>query len=423
MIQQKLIMNVRESLRSIVSSKARSTLTMLGIIIGISAVIIMLGLGKGAQQLLVDQVKTLGSNIVFVLAGGDGGEKRGPPAAARGIVTKTLTYDDLRAVEKNAQRIGVQKVSAFTSSIPVTFKEENQDSVSINVRGRDRNFFLTKELVFTEGGLWSYDEENSLARVAVIGGTAKEKVFGVGSGSALGKKLRIKENNYTIVGVLKKQSAGLTSLFGQDDDLSILIPTKTMMKVVLGIDYLTGLQMESLAPSKKGTEEVMNKLEKVLRDAHNLREEEESDFSVRSQQDAIEIFTVITDVFTVFLAAIAAISLLVGGIGIMNIMIVTVTERTFEIGLRKALGAKKSDILFQFLVEAMVLTIFGGLIGVAIGILGTFGLSLLGGWTFTIDIQAILIATVVSGSFGLLFGMYPAYKASKLDPIQALRYE
>ena len=422
-MNNKIAMNIRESVTSILSNKARSVLTMMGIIIGISAVIIMIGLGKGAQQLLVDQVKSLGSNIVFVLAGGDGGQRRGPPAAARGIVTKTLTFSDVDMLEQKSSTLGIKNLSSYTSSLPTTIKLEGKDDVNINVQGRDRHYFISKNSIFEEGGLWNEKDEKSLGRVAIIGGGAKEKIYGKDAGQVAGKRLKVKNNNYEIVGVLKKKGAGIAGAFGQDDDTSIIIPTKTMMNIVLGIDYLFGIQMEIISEAKDDTEVVIKKVEDLLRKAHHLRSTEENDFSVRAQADAIAIFTTITDAFTIFLALIASISLLVGGIGIMNIMLVTVTERTFEIGLRKALGAKRTDILVQFLIEGIVLTALGGIVGVSFGILVTFGLSLIGGWAFTIDPWAILLATGVSITFGLIFGMYPANRASKLDPIEALRYE
>ncbi len=416
---QKLFSDILQALRSVRAHGVRSVLTVTGIIIGVAAVVLLNSVGKGAQQLLLDEVESLGSNIVFIIAGGDGGERRGPPAAVRGIVTKTLKQRNVDEIIKRADEFGIGEVSSFTGPEPFTFTDKDDEEVIINVRGRGENYFGMRSLEFVAGGPWSERDEEGNKKVAVIGGGVKDKLFG--EEEALGERISIKGENYRIVGVLENKEAGITSVIGQDDNENIMIPVEVMQRQVQGVDYLFGIMFEVLDPDL--TEFAIARVEELLRDLHNLRDDEENDFSIRAQQDAIGILTVVTDVFTVFLAAIASISLLVGGIGIMNIMLVTVTERTFEIGLRKALGARNKDILSQFLVEAVILTAIGGVVGVAIGVGGAYMISVLGGLPFIIDIPNIALAIAVASSFGLVFGIYPARRASLLAPVEALRYE
>ena len=417
-----LLLIISQAFGSLAGNKLRSLLTMLGIIIGISSVIVMLATGKGAQQLLVKQVEDLGSNVVYMYAGGDGGARRGPPAAVRGVVTKTMKLSDLEELRRVAKRLGIRNVSGYTASTSIVLKRPGEKKeIRVGVQGRDAVYFGIRKLKFSEGGLWSADQEAGLAKVAVIGGTAKEDIFGVDSGSALGKTLQIKGQTFRIVGVLEKSNAGISSLFGQGEDKTILVPVEVAQKFLLGVDYLTGIMFEVVDGDHQ--EDAITRVSNVLRVNHKLKDGQENDFSTRTQNDIIDVFTTITGVFTVFLSAIAAISLFVGGIGIMNIMLVSVTERTKEIGLKKALGAQRSNILLQFIMEALVLTLVGGAIGIVIGLLGAFGISLVGGWDFVIDFGAVALAVGVSTAFGLVFGFYPAWKASKLDPIDALRYE
>jgi len=269
--------------------------------------------------------------------------------------------------------------------------------------------------------MWSADQESSLAKVAVLGANAKKDIFGDNAGNVVGKPLRIKGQTFRIVGVLEEDSAGITSLFGQGEADVILVPVEVVQRYVLGIDFLSGLMFEVVDGDRQ--EEVIVRVSDVLRANHKIKDGAENDFSIRTQDDIISVFTTITSVFSVFLASIAAISLFVGGIGIMNIMLVSVTERTKEIGLKKALGAQRSSILMQFIIEALVLTLVGGFIGIIVGLLGSFGFALAGGWDFIIDLGAVSLAVGVSAAFGLVFGFYPAWKAAKLDPIDALRYE
>lgn len=415
-------LTLRQAFGSLAGNKLRSLLTMLGIIIGISSVIVMLAAGSGAQHLLVSQVEDLGSNLVYIYAGGDGGARRGPPAAVRGVVTKTLKLRDVDELKRLEKSLGIRNVSGLTSAVSITIKRPGETSEKqVGVQGRDRAFFVTGNLDFAEGGLWTEEQEAGLAKVAVIGDEAKKKIFGENAGPVVGQQLKIKGQNFRIVGVLAPESAGVTSLFGQGNSQTVLVPVEVSQKYLLGIDFLSGLQFEVIDGDRQ--EEAIDAVTEVLRVNHKLKEGEESDFSIRTQKDIIDVFTTITSVFSIFLACIAAISLFVGGIGIMNIMLVSVTERTKEIGLKKALGAQRRTILLQFIVEALVLTLVGGAIGVVIGLLGAYGISFVGGWAFTIDMGAIMLAFSVSAAFGLIFGFYPAWKASKLDPIDALRYE
>lgn len=416
------LMTLRQSFASLAANTLRSLLTMLGIIIGISSVIIMLSAGQGAQRLLVSQVEDLGSNVVYMYAGGDGGARRGPPAAVRGVVTKTMKMSDVEELRRLEKNLGIRNVSAITSTSSITVKREGEEKeIRIGVQGRDRAYAATRDLTFAEGSMWSAEQEAGLAKVAVLGHNAKKDLFGEDAGSVVGKPLRIKGQTFRIVGVLAEDDAGITSLFGQGEADVILVPVEVVQRYVLGIDFLSGLMFEVVDGDRQ--EEAIDTVAAILRDNHKLREGEENDFSTRTQDDIITVFTTITSVFSVFLASIAAISLFVGGIGIMNIMLVSVTERTKEIGLKKALGAQRASILLQFIIEALVLTLVGGAIGIVVGLLGSFGFSIVGGWDFVIDLGAVGLAVGVSAAFGLVFGFYPAWKASKLDPIDALRYE
>lgn len=417
-----ILLTMRQAFGSLSGNKLRSLLTMLGIIIGISSVIVMLSAGQGAQQLLVSQVEDLGSNVVYMYAGGDGGARRGPPAAVRGVITKTMKLRDVEELQRLEKNLGIRNVSGFTSPSSVTMKRPGEDKeIRIGVQGRDRAYFTIRDLTFAEGALWSADQEASLAKVAVIGANAKDEIFGENAGNVVGESLRIKGQTFRIVGVLELSDGGVTSLFGQGEDDTILVPPEVAQKYLLGIDYLSGLMFEAV--SAETQEASIERVADILRENHKIREGQENDFSIRSQDEIIEVFTVITSVFSIFLASIAAISLFVGGIGIMNIMLVSVTERTKEIGLKKALGAPRRSILLQFIIESLVLTLVGGAIGIVLGLLGSWGIALLGGWDFFIDGGAVLLAVSVSAAFGLVFGFYPAWKASKLDPIDALRYE
>lgn len=413
--------NIKQAYTSIKSNKLRSILTMLGIIIGVGSVIVLLAAGKGAQRLILQQVEDLGSNIIFILPGGDGGQRNGPPASSRGIIVKTLKLSDAEAIMKKGNVPSARRVSSFTGLSRSQISLGDNRELTINAQGRDRVYFEMKNFTLSEGRIWSTSEEKSLAKVAVLGFKAKKNIFGADAGNVVGQRIKVKNQNFQIIGVLGEKGSGLGAAFGQTDDENIIVPVEVAQKYLLGTDYISGMQIEAV--SEDQIEPAITQATALLRDRHNIREGKENDFSVRTQKEALSILSTITDVFTLFLAAVAAISLIVGGIGIMNIMLVVVTERTKEIGLRKAIGARRKDILLQFLIESIMVTLVGGTIGISFGLLGSFGLAKVGGWPFELDFSAIGLAFGVSAVFGIVFGLYPANKASKLNPIDALRFE
>lgn len=410
--------SIKQALYSIKSNKLRSILTMLGMIIGVASVIVLLAAGKGSQSLVLARVQGLGSNIIFIQAGGSGSQRGGVPGASFGGTTKTLTMADLTALKDKELAPSVKSASGYTSTIRNTFKINDTDQVSVNTQGRDTAYFSQRNFTLEEGSLWTEEDEKALNAVAVLGSNAKTNLFPDTTESVIGKKIKIKGQSFEIIGVL--QATG-SSLGGSSDDDGILVPLQTAQKLLLGVNYLQGIQVE--ATTADSVPFAQGEIEALLRSKHEIAADKNDDFTLRTQQETLDTLSSITEVQTLFLAAIAAISLVVGGIGIMNIMLVVVTERTKEIGLRKAIGASRQDVLLQFLIESVVVTIFGGSIGILIGLVGSYIVSNFGGWAFSIDFESIGLAFGVSAVFGVIFGLYPANKASKLDPIDALRYE
>lgn len=387
---------------------------MLGIIIGVASVIIMLTTGNGAKGLIVSEIEDLGSNLIFVIAGGEGSNQ------VDSTSVNTFKNSDVDVLARKSGSNPLINVAAFTAIYRAQVQEGKRDEVGINVQGIDSVYFSISNLNFEQGKVWDTEEDRTVKRLAVLGSKARDKIFGKGAQNLVGKKVKLGAQSFQIVGVLEEKSSALGSLFGDDNAENVFVPTRTAQKVLLGTeDYVWGVY--SQARDKFSVEKAKVFIEETLRKRHNIKEGRKNDFQIQSQDQILGIFNTITSVFTVFLAAIAAISLIVGGVGIMNIMLVVVSERTKEIGLRKALGAKRSDVLIQFLVEAIMITGVGGLIGVIFGLLVSFGFAVVAGWDFVIDPFIILLAFGVSAVFGIVFGMYPANKASKLDPIQALR--
>jgi putative ABC transport system permease protein len=404
---------IKSAYRSLRANLMRTLLTLLGIVIGISSVIIMLSAGQGAQELILDQVRGIGSELLMVTAGGSQ-QEFGPPAAVEGIVVKTLTLRDADALKNNSQHIKV--VAPISNFTQVRIRKGNEEEL-YTVQGRDREFFTSRNYDFSEGRNFTTTENDGTSNVAILGANVKADLFG--NFSPIGESVRIGEANFRIIGVLEKKESALLSA-GIDDD-TIIVPLLTAMRKVLGQDYLFGISVQA----KSEDEIALAKAEakRILRREHRLKTNDEDDFTVQSQQDALELIEVFTSLLTIFLASIAAISLLVGGVGIMNIMLVSVFERTREIGLIKALGASKKDIFLMFLTETLLIMTIGAVIALIIGFIVSYIFSLIGGWSTILAPESIPLSFITAFVFGLAFGMYPAFKAAKMDPITALRFE
>lgn len=384
---------------------------MLGIIIGVGSVIVMLTVGQGAQRLILAEIEGLGSNLVILMSGEEGGSS----------LIQTLTNEDLDYMVRNKGQVpSLKLVSAFSSTYRAQMQVGRNPEVGIGVQGVDRNYFTMTNVSVGEGMPWTKDDEEGLKKVVILGTNAKKNIFGDNAGSVIGERLKIKGQTYRVIGVLKDSSSSVASMLGDDTQDNIYVPVTTAQKMLLGVDNtLMGAMLQ--ATNEDTIESLKNEITEVLRRRHKLKDGFENDFQITSLDEFTEVLETATSIFTLFLSAIAGISLIVGGIGIMNIMLVVVTERTREIGLRKAIGAKRTDILIQFLIEALIITGIGGIIGIVGGLTLSVLIAKLGGLIFILDWFTIILAFSVSALFGIFFGMYPANKASKLDPIKALR--
>jgi putative ABC transport system permease protein len=409
-----LLEQVRSVWRIIGRNKMRSALTMLGIVIGVMAVIVVMSVGAGAQSLIVNQVKSMGSNLVGILPGK--ADEKGPPASVMGIVITTLNADDIAALEKN-----IPSITAGTGYVKgaetINWGDQKTDT---NFTGVSAEYVEVEDAKLQSGRFFSEEEERTAVRVAVLGSTVAHDLFG--DDNPLGKQIKIKKSLFNIIGVMKER--GTSGMQNQDDQ--VFVPLNTAQKLLLGIDYISFARLK--VDSAENVNSVMEQMTVILRDRHKIDKPENDDFSVRSMAQGLDAIVSITNALKMFLAAIAAIALIVGGVGIMNIMLAAVQERTREIGLRKAVGAKNRDITAQFLVESITITSFGGVIGIILGILISYTVAKVAqsmgySWDFVISVSAIVIGCAVSVGIGLLFGIVPARRASRLDPIEALRYE
>lgn len=412
----KLSAPIKISYKNLVAAKFRSFLTTLGIIIGIASVIIVMAIGASAQDLVISQIASTGSNLIGVLPGAS--NEKGPPASALGVVTTTLKNSDMDAILQKKNVPNVVAVSAYVSGV-ATAKYESA-SYESNFQGVSSSLLDVEKIDLALGRFFTHDEEHALDRVAVLGSKKAKDLFG--NQDPIGKIITLKNVNLTVIGVFAERgSSGLSNT-----DEMIYIPLETAQKLFLGITYVNFIRAKVDAP--ENLDRAVADVRYIIRVQHHIKNPNDDDFSVRNQAQAIQVFTNITNVLKYFLTGIAAISLLVGGIGIMNIMLISVNQRIREIGLRKAVGARVRHIVTQFLIESVFLTMLGGIIGVLLGIAIAFIaaviISYLGySWKFIISPSSIAVATVVATLIGVLFGMYPARKASKISPMEALRYE
>jgi len=397
---------IQETYVSLSGNKVRSSLTILGIVIGISSVIAMISIGEGAKVSIRSSIEGLGSNLLMVMPGVVQ-PGRGIVSSGRGSA-QTLKNEDIDVLREIS---GIAEISPESSRrFQVTAPTGNNTNTTIT--GAVPAYLSVRNITLADGSFLTEAHVRSLARSAVLGATVAKDLFG--DNDPLGKTIRISKMNFMVIGVLAaKGGAG----FSGPDDM-IFVPLTTMQKILSGADYLSSIAIS--VQNKDEMNEVRDVAIDVLAAKHRV---EEPDFSIISQEDILGTLTQVVNTFTIFLAAIAGISLLVGGIGIMNMMLTNVTERTKEIGLRKAIGAKRKDITQQFLAESIALTFIGGFIGVLLGAGISFGVNTLGIIQSQVSVPSIFLAFGVAAAIGIIFGYYPAHRAAKLDPIIALRYE
>jgi putative ABC transport system permease protein len=396
------------AIRALTRNKMRSLLTMLGIIIGVGAVIATVGLGQGAQQQVQDQIASMGTNLLYISSGSvnKGGIRLG------GGATKTLVNDDMKAILQQVPTVSMVAPGAG-SSAQVVFDNQNW---STRITGTEPQYFDIRNWAFAQGGNFTQDDVTRSTNVVVLGATVQQNLFG--NSNPVGQTVRIGTLPFQVVGVLTpKGQSGL----GQDQDDGVYVPISTLQKKITGQDWLQYIMAS--ATSQPASYAAQNQITALLRDRHRIRSGQDDDFTVRNLADVAQLADESSKVMTLLLASIAGVSLIVGGIGIMNIMLVSVTERTREIGIRIAIGATESDVLRQFLSESVVLSVTGGVMGILFGVAASITITRLLGWNILISMPAVMAAVVFSMAVGIFFGFYPARKAAMLDPIEALRFE
>lgn len=397
------------ALRALANNKLRAFLTMLGIIIGVASVIAMLAIGQGSKKSIQQQISEMGSNMIMIHPGAEmrGGVRQDPSAM------QTLKLENYEKLSEECTYLSGVSPNVSSSGQLVAGANNYPSSVS----GVSMDYLTIRQLTVEQGEMFTENDIRTAAKVCVIGKTIVDNLFPDGS-DPIGKVIRCNQIPFRVIGVLK--SKGYNSM-GMDQDDVVLAPYSTVMKRLLAQTYLSGIFASALTEDM--TDEAVDEITTILRREHKLKETDDDDFTIRTQQELSSMLNTTTDLMTTLLACIAGISLVVGGIGIMNIMYVSVTERTREIGLRMSVGARGVDILSQFLIEAILISITGGLIGVIIGCGASFMIKTIAHWPVFIQPWSVLLSFLVCTVTGVFFGWYPAKKAADLDPIDALRYE
>jgi putative ABC transport system permease protein len=399
---------IKVATQSILKNKLRMFLTMLGIVIGVAAVIVMVAIGSGAQSTIQKQVSNLGTNMIFIMPGasGQGGVSQGAGTFNR------LTLQDADKLKRESTLLAAVSPVTFTGTQAITA----QGNWRTRVNGVSTDFQTIRDWPVSSGMFFSDSDQRAMRKVAVLGNTVAKNLY---SGmDPVGQQIQLRDVPFKIIGVLapKGQQFG-----GQDQDDVVIVPYTTA-QARLNNNVRIGMILANTS-SPEDIPAAMQEMRAIMRESHKIAEGEDDDFTIRNQDELAEVAQGTTKVMSALLAAVASISLLVGGIGIMNIMLVSVTERTREIGIRMAIGARGSDVLTQFLVESVVLSLFGGLIGIVLGFIGAAVLGRLTGWNTITPPGAVLMAVGFSAAVGVFFGFYPARQAAALNPIQALRYE
>jgi putative ABC transport system permease protein len=405
------LMSLKIALRALRTNKMRSFLTMLGIIIGIAAVIAMVAIGSGASKIISDQIASVGSNILLVLPGSrtSGGMRLGHGS------TPTLTYDDAKAIKAECPAVALA-APVVRGGAPVVYGNMNW---STSVMGITPEYLVARDWLVVEGRGFAQSDVDGSAKNCLIGRTVAENLFG--AEDPLGKIVRVKKLPFIVVGVMDGKGR---SPQGADQDDIVFVPLRTAQRKLFGSQFPNSVGSIMIqAKSEQDLSRAEVQVNALLTQRHKIGPGREADFSVRNLTELLDVAEQSSKAMSLLLGAVASISLIVGGIGIMNIMLVSVTERTREIGIRMAIGAKERDILLQFLTEAVLLTFIGGIIGMALGVGGAKLVSVFFDWPTLISFQAIAMAFGFSGAIGIFFGFYPARKAASLNPIEALRYE
>lgn len=397
------------ALKAMARNKMRTFLTMLGIIIGVASVIVMLAIGQGSKKSIQNQISSMGSNMIFVRPNSDMREG----VRMNSSSMQTLEIADVEAIKKYCP--SVSAVSPQVSSGGQVIYSSNNWPTSM--QGVNADFLSIRKLSLNDGRIFNEQELNNSSKVCVLGQTVVDNLFTNGE-SPIGKTIRFNKIPFKVIGVLAEKGE---NTFGQDQDDIIIAPYTTVQKRIMAITWVQSIFTSAV--SEEASSKAVDEISEALRKSHKLKSTEADDFEVRSQAELINTFSSITNMLTILLAAIASISLFVGGIGIMNIMFVSVTERTREIGLRMAIGGREVDIMLQFLIESVMISFAGGLIGVMFGFIFAYGVSAIFGWPIAITSFSVILSFIVCLATGVFFGWYPARKASYLDPIEALRYE